>query len=336
VKAVSEAVKAVSSTGGKTIVEATLAVSGKLEMGPTNIAARLTKRRLEVQLMDEWWETPLLPMKNVILSGCRIGREDPAELPSDVRSLRILRCHNIRSLSDLPFFQKTNELGFCSIHDCRGMESVLDLSSQSQSCTPFENLELLRLENLDNLHVLVRVAEASVVSTLSSQSIPAIFSHLKSFHIEGCSNMKQLFPFDLVHDLQNLENLIVRGCGQIEEIIGPKEEEENHKGNGTQAPTKFSLPKLKELELTRLPELKSICSSNREMVCNSLRKIEVWNCTKLKRMPLYLPLFQDTHQSAPSAHPFERIRICPKEWWESVEWDYPNAKEVLRPWLNLY
>ncbi|KAH1120691.1 hypothetical protein J1N35_003851 [Gossypium stocksii] len=164
------AVKTVSLTGEKKmIVEATLEVSGKLEMGPTNIAANLMKRRLgDVQLMDEWWEPPLLPMKDVILSGCPIGREDPAELPSDVMSLRIFRCHNIRSLSDMPFFQQTNELGFCSIHDCRGIESVLDLSS-SQSCTPFENLELLWLENLDNLHVLVKVAEASTVSTLSSQ-----------------------------------------------------------------------------------------------------------------------------------------------------------------------
>ncbi|TYG81980.1 hypothetical protein ES288_D01G049400v1 [Gossypium darwinii] len=313
-----------------------LEVSGDSEMGPTKIAANWKKRGIEVQLVDERWDPTSLPMKYVILSGCPIGREDPAELPSGVRTLKIFGCHNIRSLSDMPFFQQTNELGFCSIHDCRGIESVIDLSSPSQSCTPFENLELLWLENLENLHVLVKLAEASVVSTLSSQSIPAIFSHLKSFYIEGCSNMKQLFPFDLVHDLQNLENLIVRGCGQIEEIIGPKEEEDNHKGNGTQAPTKFSLPKLKELELTCLPELKSICSSNREMVCNSLRKIKVRDCTKLKRMPLYLPLFQDTHQSAPSAHPFERIRICPKEWWESVEWDYPNAKEVLRPWLNSY
>ncbi|MBA0786041.1 hypothetical protein Gotri_026761 [Gossypium trilobum] len=305
-------------------------------MVPTKIAANWKKRGIEVQLVDERWEPTFLSMKYVILSGCPIGREDPVELPSDVRTLIISGSHNSRSLSDMPFFQQTNELGFCLIHDCRGIESVLDLSLPSQSCSPFENLEFLWLENLENLHVLVKVAEASVVSTLSSQSIPAIFSHLKSFHIEGCSNMKQLFPFDLVHGLQNLENLIVRGCGQIEEIIGSEEEEENHKGNGTQAPTKFCLPKLNELELTCLPGLKSICSSNREMVCNSLRKIEVKKCNNLKRMPLYLPLFQDTHQSAPSAHPFLQIRIDPMEWWESVEWDYSNAKEVLRPLLNLY
>ncbi|KAK8368486.1 hypothetical protein V6Z11_A01G044600 [Gossypium hirsutum] len=317
---------------GMTIME----VTGVLEMGPDDVLKVFKNQGFEVQLVDEMREPPLLPLKDVILSGCPIGREDPAELPSDVLSLRIFECHNIRSLSDMPFFQQTNELRFCSINDCRGIESVLDLSSQSQSCTPFVNLELLRLENLDKLHVLVKVAEASIVSTLSSQSIPAIFSNLKSFHIEGCSNMKQLFPFHLVHDLQNLEDLIIRGCGQIEEIIGSEEEEENHKGNGTQAPTSFSLPKLKELELWYLPELKRICSSNREMVCNSLREITVVECTNLKRMPMYLPLFQDTHQSAPSAHPFEKIRIYPKEWWESVKWDYPNAKEVLRPWLKWF
>ncbi|TYI41836.1 hypothetical protein ES332_A01G053800v1 [Gossypium tomentosum] len=71
-------VKTVPLIGAKkTIVEATPQVSGKLEMGPTNIAASLAKRGLEVQLMDEWWEPPLLPMKNVIVSGCPIGREDP-------------------------------------------------------------------------------------------------------------------------------------------------------------------------------------------------------------------------------------------------------------------
>ncbi|TYG81982.1 hypothetical protein ES288_D01G049600v1 [Gossypium darwinii] len=198
-----QGVESVSLNSNAMILE----VCGDLEMEPTEIAAKWKKGGIEVQLVDELWEPAFLPMKYVILSGCPIGRDDPAELPSDVRTLKIFGCHNIRCLSDMPFFQQTNELGFCSIHDCREIESVIDLSSPSQSCTPFENLELLWLKNLENLHVLVKLAEASVVSTLSSQSIPAIFSHLKSFYIEGCSNMKQLFPFDLVHDLQNLENL---------------------------------------------------------------------------------------------------------------------------------
>ncbi|KAK8706358.1 hypothetical protein V6N13_049927 [Hibiscus sabdariffa] len=163
------------------------------------------------------------------------------------------------------FFQQTNELSSCSIQDCRGIESVLDLSSSSQPCTPFQNLELLWLENLDNLRMLVKVAEApAVVSTSSSLPMPGIYSHLKSFKIERCSNMKQLFPLELAQDLQNLEKLVVRDCGRMEEIIGSGDEESN-KGKRTDAPTKFSLPKLRKLELKNLTELKNICSSNRAM-----------------------------------------------------------------------
>ncbi|XP_022717393.1 putative disease resistance protein At4g10780 [Durio zibethinus] len=276
----------------------------------------------------------LLPKKDVILSGCPIGREDPVALPSDLRCLRIFECHNVRSLSDISFFQQTNELRFCSIHDCRGIESVLDLSSSPSPCTPFQNLELLWLEKLDNLRMLVKVEEACVVSRSSSlMPLPGVFCHLKSFQIEGCSNMKQLFPFELRHGLQNLEKLVVDNCGQMKEIIASEEEEENGKGKGTYSPTMFTLPKLMMLELKNLPELKSICSSNSVMTCDSLQDIEVWKCPNLKRMPLYLPIFQDNDQQA--SHPFKRIRVYPKEWWKSVEWDYPSAKNVLQPWLVL-
>ncbi|KAL1184432.1 hypothetical protein V6Z11_A01G044200, partial [Gossypium hirsutum] len=324
---VGEGVKTVSLTWG----EKKLEVVCEMERDPATFVESLKQRGYGVQLVDvQEQEPPFLPRKRVvILSGCPIGREDPVELPSDVKCLRIFECPDIRSLSDMPFFQQTNKLGFCSIHHCRGIESLLDLSSTSQPCNSFQNLELLWLENLDNLHMLVKVAEeASVVSTSSSLPMPGIFSNLESFVIKGCPNMKQLFPCKLAHDLQNLKKLVVCHCVQMEEIISSEEEEERHKGKGINTRTRFSLPKLQELVLAYLAELKSICSSNRAVVCDSLWDIEVRECMKLKRMPLYLPHFRDTNQSVPS----EDISISPREWWESVEWDYPKAKEVLRPW----
>ncbi|XP_022717396.1 putative disease resistance protein At4g10780 [Durio zibethinus] len=307
-----------------------LRVDGEVE--PAKIVKKLAKIGVEIRAVQ-----PMLPYhlskKDVILSGRQIGRGDPVALPSDLRCLRIFECHNVRSLSDISFFQQTNELRFCSIHDCRGIESVLDLSSSPSPCTPFQNLELLWLENLDNLHMLVKVGEACVVPIWSSLPRPGIFSHLKSFQIEGCSNMKHLFPFELVHDLQNMEKLVVGNCRQMEEIIASEEEEENHKGKGTYSATTFTFPKLRKFELKKLPKLKSICSSNRKMTCDSLQDIEVRKCPNLKKMPLYLPLFQDTDQQ--SSHPFKSIRVYPNEWWKSVEWDYPSAKNVLQPWLVL-
>ncbi|XVF18429.1 hypothetical protein REPUB_Repub11eG0020800 [Reevesia pubescens] len=298
------------------------------EVDPVAIVRKVRKLP-HAEIMSEGPKSKLplrLYKKDVILSGCKIQREDPVVLPTDLRFLRIIECHNVKSLSDISlFFQQTNELRFCSIHDCRGIESVLDLSSSSSPCSPFQNLEHLWLERLDNLQMLVKVGEASVVPISSSLPLPGIFSHLKSLKIKGCSNMKQLFPFELVHDLQNLEKLKVDNCGKMEEIV-------NDKGKGTNPPTRFTLPKLRKLGLKNLPELKSICGLNRVTICDSLREIKVWECPNLKRMPLYLPLFEDTDQ-LPS-HPFESIRIHPKKWWESVEWDHPSAKNVLLPCLE--
>ena len=274
------------------------------------------------------------PQKAVILSECQIRGEDPIVLPTDLRCLRIFECHNMKSLSNISsFFQQTNELRLCSIHDCREIESVLDLSSSSSPSTTLQNLEFLWLGMLDNLRMLVKVGEASDVSISNSLPLPGIFSHLKSFWIEKCSNMKQLFPFELVHDLQNLKKLVVVNCGQMEEIIPSIKEEENHKGKGTYSPTTFTLPKLRYLVLENLPELKSICSSNGVMTCDDLEYISVLKCPNLKRMPLNLPLSQDSDQS--SSCPLEKIYIDSMEWWESVEWDYPTAKEILHPRLKL-
>ena len=50
-------------------------------------------------------------------------------------------------------------------------------------------------------------------------------------------------------------------------------------------------------------------------------------------MAISLPLLEN---GQPSPHPsLKKITARPKEWWETmVEWEPPNAKEVLRPIVN--
>ena len=94
--------------------------------------------------------------------------------------------------------------------------------------------------------------------------------------------------------------------------------------------TKITLSKLRVLELWDLPELKTICSSNKVIVCDSLETIWISNCPELKRLSPSLPLLNGQQSPPPS---LQRIGAS-KEWWESLEWDSPDTEKVLQPFLN--
>jgi disease resistance protein RPS2 len=134
--------------------------------------------------------------------------------------------------------------------------------------------------------------------------------------------MKKLFPLVLLPNLVNLERIEVSDCEKMEEIIGTTDEE----SSSSNSITEVFLPKLRTLELYKLPELKSICSA--KLICNSLEGIGVRLCEKLKRMPICLPLLENGQPSPPPS--LKKIKAYPKEWWETVvEWEHPNAKDVL-------
>jgi len=209
----------------------------------------------------------------------------------------VCKCMDARSLCDVLSLENATELEEISIQDCNNMESLV---SSSWFCSAPPPLP----------------------------SYNGMFSGLKAFYCGGCESMKKLFPLVLLPNLVNLEVISVNNCEKMEEIIGTTDEESSTsnsiKGN--------ILPKLRTLELYMLPELKSICSA--KVICNSLEDIDVTRCEKLKRMPICLPLLENGQPSPPP--PLKKIRAKPKEWWETVvEWEHPNAKDVLRPFVIL-
>ncbi|GLT83888.1 hypothetical protein SLE2022_021530 [Rubroshorea leprosula] len=296
----------------------------------------------------------------------------------------------------------------CFVTECEEIGCVVDMVTSSSSF--INNLERLWLDKLPNLSVIVNVEGVEATS-------PHIFSNLKRFAMAECSRMKRLFSLELLQGLQNLEEIIVRNCQQMEEIIGWEGEEENHTADATTTTT-FTLPKLRELVLRNLPELKRICPTRGVMVCDSLRQLIIGECPKLRRIPLLqglqnleyirvwdcqqmeeiigwegeeenhtadanttttftlpklrwlrlwnlpelkricptrgvmvcdsfqeliikecpklrrIPLVGNVRPSPPAA--LKRISIKPKELWESLEWDDPNDKNVLQPFVLFF
>ncbi|GKV48838.1 hypothetical protein SLEP1_g55629 [Rubroshorea leprosula] len=265
--------------------------------------------------------------KQVNLIGYDIEEKDELVLPNDLQDLRIKHCY---AVDDISIFQKDfTQLRTCALEDCFGIVCVVSLSSSSStSSTVMNNLEVLTLEGLYGLRNVVKVEKtrASLAPTISLH----IFSNLKQLRVCNCSKLKKLFPCELLQGqgLQNLELIDMKNCCEIEEIIGWEEEEE---GNQTTTPILITLPKLSVLDLQFLPELKRICPEKRVMVCESLNKIKISHCPKVKRIPFCL----GRENAQPSLPAVKSINIDnPNQWWNSLEWENPDDKIVLLPFLR--
>uniref|UniRef100_A0A6N2KSA8 Response regulatory domain-containing protein n=1 Tax=Salix viminalis TaxID=40686 RepID=A0A6N2KSA8_SALVM len=198
----------------------------------------------------DWEYVDCFPSKTVLLGYLSINRDIdfPVKFLNGIQGL-YCECIDARSLCDVLSLENATELEIIHIESCDSMESLV---SSSWFC--------------------------SAPPPLPSHN--GIFSRLKKFHCDGCSSMEKLFPLELLSYLVNLEVIVVTDCERMEEIIGTTDEE-----SSTSNPiTELTLPKLKTLQLSGLPELKRICSG--KLICNSLEVIYVRYCEKLKRIPI--------------------------------------------------
>ncbi|GLU15770.1 hypothetical protein SLE2022_322380 [Rubroshorea leprosula] len=258
----------------------------------------------------------------LVINECEIG-EECVVLPNNLEDLWIIGGRNMRSSLNRTVMleMEANELRQCRIFDSEEIECMVELDSSSSSslcCPVLDKLELLQLRGLPKLCELVRVEGAATP--------PHIFSNLKKLIIQHCPGIRKLLPLELQQAFQNLEEIDVESCYQMEEIIASSDSDASS--------DKFTFPKLRRLSLLFLPQLKSICSAKGVMVCDSIEEIRIWRCRELKRIPVQL-LLLDNGQPSPPPHLREiKMDEDSKEWWESVEWDHPNAKNLLKPFLK--
>ncbi|PNS94248.2 hypothetical protein POPTR_018G145578v4 [Populus trichocarpa] len=207
--------------------------------------------------------------------------------------------------------------------------SLCDFWSLIKNAT---ELEVINIKYCNSMESLVSSSWFRS-APLPSPSYKDIFSGLKEFHCCGCKSMKKLFPLVLLPSLVNLEAIRVTDCVKMEEIISGTRSDEEGVMDEESSNSELKLPKLRELVVFGLLELKSICSE--KLICDSLEVIEVYDCQKLKRMGICTPLLENGQPSPPPS--LKNIYVYPVEWWESVvEWEHPNTKDVLRPFVNIY
>ncbi|GKV15093.1 hypothetical protein SLEP1_g25893 [Rubroshorea leprosula] len=258
----------------------------------------------------------------LVITECEIW-EECVVLPNNLEDLWIIGGRNMRSSLNrtVMFEMEANELRRCFIWKSEEIECMVELDSSSSSslcCLVLDKLKMLHLHSLPKLCELVRVEGAATP--------PHIFSNLKILIIIDCPGMSKLLPLDLQQAFQNLEEIEVGNCKHMEEIIASSDSDASS--------DKFTFPKLRILHLADLPQLKSIYSAKGVMVCDSIEEIGIWGCRELKRIPVQLRLLDNGQPSLPPRLREIKMDEESKEWWESVEWDYPNAKNLLKPFLK--
>ncbi|KAH7690236.1 disease resistance protein RPS2 protein [Dioscorea alata] len=215
-------------------------------------------------------------------------RMDEVILPVTANTLEISHCNFIR-LSDS---FATDDLRYCQISTCKEMKWI-----GKDGEIVFPSLETLHLLFLDRFEGLCK--EKTHEGTLKN---------LRKLHIYSCQKLKYLIPYDfLVNNLQNLEEILIENCYEMEDIISVEA-----------SATMASLPKFKKLTLSELPALTSIYQG--KLVCDSLCKIEIENCPKLKNLPFLR-----------NNVPFVGMgfEVSDKWLWEAVEW--ADVKELFQP-----
>ncbi|KAK2965289.1 hypothetical protein RJ640_004158 [Escallonia rubra] len=243
------------------------------------------------------WFVPTSNAKySVEIQGCNITTSGSfIELPENTQQLAVQGCHDISVLSNLSRVSYLGNIKECYVSSCRGLEFVT-----AADANHFPNIESLVLRKLFNL-------KAICSGRLEGQN----FVKLKILHIHNCNSLKNLFSVESLQHMQNLEEVEVWNSRSIQEIVE----------EATDLPT-IALPKLRRLYLSILPELKSIAKM--VFICNSLDAVDIWNCSKLKRLPFSINHF-------PSS--LKHIKTS-KEWWDELEWDEPDCRDLFQPLFN--
>ena len=196
----------------------------------------------------------------------------PDQLISDffckLETLTISGCTNLTNIVPPNMLRTLRNLKELEIKECGSIEEVFEIqrtNNVEESCD-IAAVELisLTLRNLEKLKHVWSMDPQGIIT----------FGKLRTIKIEYCSILKSIFPTSVAKALMQLEELKIKNCATVEEIVAKEE--------GIETTTLFIFPQLTILELQDLPELKSFYPGNYTSEWPSLKGLSIQICNKLK------------------------------------------------------
>ncbi|RYR24613.1 hypothetical protein Ahy_B02g058123 [Arachis hypogaea] len=176
-------------------------------------------------------------LKTLKLSGCEF---EPYAIPSNV----------------LFTFKNLKEL---EVDNCEKIKGIFEMNDTKMMGTSFQ-LKKLTLEALPNVKHVWQPKKQGILS----------FKNLQIVTVNECKDLRTLFPIALARDLKKLEELDVRDCDELSNIIEAEEA-------GT-VDEHLVFPCLTTLALCYLPSLTDFCSQKFTLECPELNCFDVYDC----------------------------------------------------------
>ncbi|XP_077220127.1 putative disease resistance protein At4g27220 [Tasmannia lanceolata] len=230
------------------------------------------------------------------LSSIWKGFVPPTETLHKLKKLTVYQCESLRYLFSPVLAQNLQELEEVDICYCSKMEKMI--SNEEEDMKVYE--EGLGLQQKQ---------------VAMSFPLHPTFRNLRKLSIDNCLSLKNLLSSSLAQGFQQLEELHVRFCDEMEEIISANEEGKVRVG---------ILPRLTILHLWVHPKLTSFCyqhnikgkrGSHVFLDWPALEWIQVFGCPNLKRLPL----------GSKSAPKLQKIQ-GETTWFQELEWEDESIK----------
>nr|TKR85303.1 putative disease resistance protein [Populus alba] len=187
-----------------------------------------------------------------------------------LKTLEVWSAKNLLNIFPSSMLRRFHNLEYLFIDGCDSVEEIFDLqvliNVEQRLAVTASQLRVVRLRNLPHLkHVWNR----DLQGILS-------FHNLSSVRVEGCPGLRSLFPASVAQNLPQLEELRIDTCG-VEEIVA--------KDEGLDERPEFLFPKVTDLQLRKLPELKRFYPGIHTSEWPRLKKLRVYDCEKIEIFP---------------------------------------------------
>ncbi|KAF3434272.1 hypothetical protein FNV43_RR25375 [Rhamnella rubrinervis] len=238
------------------------------------------------------FQQPLFSVEKVGQLNMMMMIRDQDQLSSTVsfgklEELNVYNCKTLTKMFTSNLLRKLLNLRKLVICNCDLLEEVFEVQipndddrGKTSEITTIHLKELC----LTSLPKLKHVWSQDPQGTLT-------FQHLQKVAFFGCQSLKNLFPPSVVKNLFQLQNLLVRNCGILEEIVAKDEGLETE-------PLKFVFPQLEVMLLVHLPNLVSFYPGLHTSSWPLLRKLDVVGSMKVKVFASAIFGFEETHGSS--------------------------------------